>query len=99
MLLGRRRLLLRRAATEVNCSIFRKQTLERPSSNGFRGSFLVIRYLPLSVESGGPTNARPQTPQPAVDGLVDGIQVGVGGCSPLRQPSRWPDTAAQMMEE
>ncbi len=73
--------------------------IQRSLPNGNSGSFLVIRYLPLSVESGGPTNARPQTPQPAVDELVDGIQVGVGGCSPLRQPSRWPDTAAQMMEE
>jgi hypothetical protein len=42
MLLGRRRLLLRRAATEVNRSIFQKQTLERPSSNGGRGSQVAV---------------------------------------------------------
>ncbi len=35
----------RRDATKVNCSIFQKQTLERPSSNGLKGSILDLRGL------------------------------------------------------
>jgi len=30
---------------KINCSIFQKQTLERPSSNGVRGSVFAVRCL------------------------------------------------------
>ncbi len=60
MLLGRRHLYLRRTATKINCSVFQKQTLERPSSNGFRGSEVDTRANPSAFSRPASPNGHNQ---------------------------------------
>ena len=103
MLLGRRRLLLRRAATEVNRSIFQKQTLERPSSNGGRGSEVDTRTSPSAfsrpVSPNGHLRSFPyrrRTAAPTKSGRPK--VMWPPACADPRRGSRWrPTTEARII--